>query len=79
MRTIDKPLNEINEEAILLLSKQIGLTNIFRFINQFSKGQNNYTEQSKTLYRDKSLNDILSVIKGKKTKKNSFNWWNLFQ
>ncbi|MBK7228169.1 MAG: hypothetical protein IPH97_04725 [Ignavibacteriales bacterium] len=73
MRTIDKPLNEINEEAILLLSKQIGLTNIFRFINQFSKGQNNYTEQSKTLYRDKSLNDILSVIKGKKTKKNSFN------
>ena len=74
MRTIDKPLNEINEEAILLLSKQIGLTNIFRFINQFSKGQNNYTEQSKTLYRDKSLNDILSVIKGKKTKKNSFNW-----
>jgi len=36
MRTIDKPLNEINEEAILLLSKQIGLTNIFRFINQFS-------------------------------------------
>ena len=58
MRTIDKPLNEINEEAILLLSKQIGLTNIFRFINQFSKGQNNYTEQSKTLYRDKTLNDI---------------------
>lgn len=69
MRTIEKPLNEINEEAIFLLSKKIGLTNTFRFINQFSIGQNNYTEQRKSLYGDKSLNDILSVIKGKKTKR----------
>lgn len=69
MRTIEKPLNEINEEVFFLLSQKIGLTNTFRFINQFSKGQNNYTEQRKSLYRDKSLNDILSVIKGKKTKR----------
>jgi hypothetical protein len=68
MRTTEKPLNEINEEVYFLLSRKIGLTNTFRFINQFSKGQNNYTEQRKSLYKDKSLNDILSVIKGKKTK-----------
>jgi zona occludens toxin (predicted ATPase) len=69
MRTTEKPLNEINEEAIILLSKKIGLSNTFRFINQFAKGQNNYTEQRKSLYRDKSLKDILSVIKGNKTKR----------
>jgi len=69
MRTTEKPLNEINEEVFFLLSQKIGLTNTFRFINQFSKGQNNYTEQRKSLYKDKSLSDILSVIKGKKTKR----------
>lgn len=69
MRTTEKPLNEINEEAILLLSKKIGLTNTFRFINQFSKGQSNYTEQRRYLYKDQSLDDILKIIKEKKSKR----------
>jgi hypothetical protein len=69
MRTIEKPLNEINEEAIILLSKKIGLVNTFRFINQFSKGNNDYTEQRRKLYKDKSVKDILISIKKSKAKK----------
>jgi hypothetical protein len=69
MRTIEKPLNEINEEAIILLSKKIGLVNTFRFINQFSKGNNDYTEQRRKLYKDKSIHEILTSIKTSKAKK----------
>jgi hypothetical protein len=69
MRTIEKPLNEINEEAIILLSKKIGLSNTFRFINQFAKGQNNYTEQRKSLYKNKSLTEILDEIKIRKSRR----------
>ncbi|MDP2364894.1 MAG: hypothetical protein Q8M94_14135 [Ignavibacteria bacterium] len=69
MRTIEKPLNEINEEAIILLSKKIGLVNTFRFINQFSKGNNDYTEQRRKLYKDKTVQEILTSIKASKTKK----------
>ena len=69
MRTIEKPLNEINEEAIILLSKKIGLVNTFRFINQFSKGNNDYTEQRRKLYKDKSVQEILTSIKTSKAKK----------
>ncbi len=69
MRTIEKPLNEINEEAIILLSKKIGLVNTFRFINQFSKGNNDYSEQRRKLYKDKSVKDILISIKKSKAKK----------
>jgi len=69
MRTIEKPLNEINEEAIILLSKKIGLVNTFRFINQFSKGNNDYTEQRRKLYKDKTVQEILTSIKTSKAKK----------
>ncbi len=69
MRTTEKPLNEINEEAIVLLSKKIGLSNTFRFINQFAKGQNNYTEQRKSLYKNKSLTEILDEIKIRKSRR----------
>jgi len=69
MRTIEKPLNEINEEAIILLSKKIGLVNTFRFINQFSKGNNDYTEQRRKLYKNKTIEEILTEIKIRKTKK----------
>jgi|GEM_PF-4509620 hypothetical protein len=69
MRTIEKPLNKINEEAIILLSKKIGSVNTFRFINQFFKGNNDYTEQRRKLYMDKTIEEILTEIKNSKTKK----------
>lgn len=69
MRIIEKPLHEINEEAIILLSNKLGLANTFRFINQFAKGQDDYTLQRRKIYKDKSLDEIISSIKSHKTKK----------
>ena len=63
MINTNKTLSEINEEAIFLLSKKIGLANTFRFLNQFSQGTNNYTEDRRELYKNKSLKQIVNDIK----------------
>lgn len=70
MRVVEKPLHEINEEAIILLSKRLGLANTFRFINQFAKGHDDYTLERRKIYKDKSLNEIITSIKSHKVKKN---------
>ncbi|MCX6152352.1 MAG: hypothetical protein NTX22_17635 [Ignavibacteriales bacterium] len=64
-----KSINEINEKAIRLLSKNIGLTNTLRFINQFSVGYGNYTEDRKELYKNLPIDKIVSGIKQRRTKK----------
>ncbi len=58
-----KPLTEITQEATHVLCKEIGVVNTLRFINQFTIGYGNYTEERKQLFKDMSLNDIISEIK----------------
>ncbi len=58
-----KPLTEITHNAIRVLCKEIGLVNTIRFINQFSTGHGNYTEEREQLFGDLSLNEIVSEIK----------------
>jgi hypothetical protein len=53
-----KPLAEITHEAITVLCKHIGVANTLRFINQFTTGYGNYTEERKDIFADKSLEDI---------------------
>ena len=69
MILVEKPLYEINEEAIFLLSKKLGLANTFRFINQFAKGQDDYTLQRRKMYKNVPLDEILTSIKSRKVKK----------
>lgn len=65
-----KPLNEITTEAIHLLCREIGLVNTIRFINQFTTGYGNYTEERDRLFGDMTLSDILiEVKKMRKTQK----------
>lgn len=59
----EKSLSELNEEVVLLLGKTFGLVNTFRFINQFTKGKNDYTEERKIVYKDYPLEEIISEIK----------------
>jgi hypothetical protein len=58
-----KALAEITQEATRVLCKEIGVVNTVRFINQFTIGYGNYTEERKQLFKDMSLNDIVSEIK----------------
>lgn len=58
-----KPLTEIAQEATRVLCKEIGVERTLRFINQFTTGYGNYTEERKHLLADLSLSDIISEIK----------------
>lgn len=62
-----KPLTEITQEAIRILCKEIGVVNTLRFINQFTTGYGNYTEEREQLFADMTLDDIVSEIKRRRS------------
>ncbi len=58
-----KPLTEITQNAMKILYREIGIVNTLRFINQFTTGHGNYTEEREQLFGNLSLNEIVSEIK----------------
>jgi len=62
MITDMKPLIEINQQAIRLLYKELGVVNTVRFFKQFTKGYGNYTQERGDLFANKSLDEIVSEI-----------------
>ncbi|HID99386.1 MAG TPA: hypothetical protein EYP59_03755 [Thiotrichaceae bacterium] len=62
MRIQAKPLNDINKEAIDILCQQMGLVNTVRFVNQFSTGYGNYTEEREQFFANMTLDDVVSEI-----------------
>lgn len=58
-----KALAEINHDAIRILSREIGLANTIRFINQFTTGMGNYTEERQEMFGEMTLSDIVSEMK----------------
>ena len=57
-----KPLNEITTEAIHILCQEMGVTNTLRFINQFTTGYGNYTEEREALFGDLTVSEIIAEI-----------------
>jgi hypothetical protein len=62
MITDARPLIEINQQAISLLYKELGVVDAVRFFKQFTQGYGNYTQEREVLFADKSLDDIVSEI-----------------
>jgi hypothetical protein len=58
-----KSLNQITQEAIAILSKEIGISDTVRFLNQFLTGYGNYTEERDAMFKDLTLDEILKQIK----------------
>ena len=58
-----KPLAEITQEAITVLYQKLGVVNTIRFINQFTIGYGDYTEEREELFGNKSLDELVSEIK----------------
>jgi hypothetical protein len=54
-----KSLSEITEQAIELLTKELGLVATLRFLNQFTTGCGNYTEEREALFKDLTVEDAL--------------------
>ena len=63
MITQTKNLSEITQQAIDVLLKEVGVANTIRFLNQFSTGYGNYTEERENLFEDLTLNEILAQLK----------------
>jgi len=62
MITDTKPLVEINQQAIRLLYKELGVVDAVRFLKQFTQGYGNYTQEREALFANKSLDDIVSEV-----------------
>jgi len=63
MITQTKNLSEITQQAIDVLLKEVGVANTIRFLNQFSTGYGNYTEERENLFEDLTLNEVLVQLK----------------
>ncbi|HKV08017.1 MAG TPA: hypothetical protein VJ725_07775 [Thermoanaerobaculia bacterium] len=62
-----KSLNEITQEAIDLLTRELGLVATLRFLGQFTTGYGNYTEEREALFEGMSLEQVLAAVKKTKT------------
>jgi len=62
MITDARPLVEINQQAISLLYKELGVVDAVRFLKQFTQGYGNYTQEREVIFANQSLDDIVSEI-----------------
>ena len=54
---------EITTTAVSLLCREIGPVNTARFINQFTRGTGNYTQERDRLLGNASVREIVAEIK----------------
>lgn len=66
-----KPLSEVTQQAIDLLFKEIGIVNTVRFLNQFTTGYGNYTEEREALFKDLTLDEIVVAARKVRDKGNA--------
>ena len=66
-----KPLSEITQEAEDLLFKEIGIVRTVRFLNQFTIGYGNYTEEREALFKGITLEQVLTSTRKKGGRRNS--------
>jgi hypothetical protein len=61
-----RPLIEVNQEAIHLLYRELGVVDAVRFLRQFTQGYGNYTQEREDMFADKSLEDITDEIENQR-------------
>ena len=71
MKVQTKPLSDITQQALVLLSKELGIADTVRFLNQFTAGYGDYTAEHEALFKDLTLDDILSAIKSEPGSRNA--------
>ena len=62
MITDGRPLIEVNQQAINLLYKELGVVDAVRFLKQFTQGYGNYTQEREVIFANKSLDELVSEI-----------------
>ena len=66
-----KPLSELTQQAIDILFKEIGIVNTVRFLNQFTMGYGDYTEERESLLKDLTLDEIVEAARKVREKGNA--------
>ena len=66
-----EPLDELNDEALQLLMKELGVAKTTRFLQQFTTGSGNYTEDRKELLKDWTLDDVLEETRRRRKNRNA--------
>ena len=61
-----RPLIEVNQQAIRLLYKELGVVDAIRFLRQFTQGYGNYTQEREDMFADKSLENITDEIENQR-------------
>ena len=61
------PLAELTDTAISLLCREIGVVNTARFLNQFTTGFGNYTEERDEIVGHGTVDELVSEIKQRRT------------
>ena len=61
-----RPLIEVNQEAVHLLYRELGVVDTVRFLRQFTQGYGNYTQEREDMFADKSLEDITDEIENQR-------------
>jgi hypothetical protein len=65
MNTQTRSLNEITQQAIELLSRELGVVATLRFLSQFTTGYGDYTEERRFLYENLTMDQALESLKTK--------------
>ena len=61
-----KTVNEINKTVFDILYREIGVSQTYRFLNQFFVGKGNYVEMKDELFRNRTVDDIVAEMKSRK-------------
>jgi hypothetical protein len=61
-----RPLIEVNQEAIHLLYRELGVVDAIRFLRQFTQGYGNYTKEREYMFADKTLENIFDEIENQR-------------
>ncbi len=61
------PLQELTQEAIRILYRELGVVETVRFLRQFTAGYGDYTAEREALFGKKSLDELLTAIKQRRS------------
>jgi len=56
-------LHELSSEARHVLYEHLGVAKTIRFLNQFEKGEGNYTEERDATFGGASVEEVVDMIK----------------
>ncbi len=57
-----RPLVEINQRAMPLLYRELGIVDAVRFLKQFMSGLGDYTQEREVLFAGRTLEQIVDEI-----------------